>query len=123
MIDDDVFFQAGDVLFDTVTPSSKAFFIMKGRVELELHLGKKSIKIQVGENQFIGDAAVAVTQKSNNTNLSYRGRAIALEPVHAIPIPIDDIKQELENCPPLLKAWFTSFINRVLIVIKELSNE
>lgn len=120
---DDVFFQAGDVLFDRTSPSSKAFFIMEGRVELELHLGKKSMKIQMGENQFIGDAAVAVTHKSNSANLAYRGRAIALEPVHAISIPIDDIKQELENCPPLLKAWFTSFINRVLIVIKELSND
>jgi CRP-like cAMP-binding protein len=55
--------------------------------------------------------------------MAYLGRAVALEPVRAVAIPIADIKQELETCPPLLKAWFTSFISRVLVVIEELSND
>jgi len=121
MMPEDIFFQKGDVIFDSESPSKDAYFIMQGSVELELQLGVKSIKIKIGENQFIGDASVVVNQKANKEKLSYRGRAIALEPVHVIPIPVNDIQQELENCPPLLKAWISSFISRVLVVINELS--
>jgi len=120
---DDVLFQTGEVLFDSANPSSDAFFIMEGSVELELTLGKKSLKLKTGPNQFVGDAAVAVTDKPDRDAISYSGRAVALEPVRAVAIPIADIRQELESCPPLLKAWITSFIGRVLVVIEELSND
>jgi len=120
---DDIFFQTGDVLFDTAEPSTNAYFIMEGSVELELTLAKKTLKLITGPNQFIGDAAVVVNEKSDRDAMAYRGRAVALEPVRAVAIPIADIRQELEACPPLLKAWFTSFISRVLVVIEELSND
>jgi len=120
---DDVFFQQGDVLFDTENPSTDAYFIMEGSVELQLSLANKNLTLKIEANQFVGDAAVAVTNKVDRDNLAYKGRAVALEPVRAAVIPIADIKQELEACPPLLKAWFTSFISRVLVVIEELSKD
>ncbi|NOQ77512.1 MAG: cyclic nucleotide-binding domain-containing protein [Methylococcaceae bacterium] len=120
---DDILFQPGDVLFDTTAPSTNAYFILEGSVELQLTLAKKKLTLKIEANQFVGDAAVVVTEKPSKDTLTYKGRAIALEPVRAVAIPIADIKQELDACPPLLKAWFTSFISRVLIVIEELSND
>jgi hypothetical protein len=45
---DDIFFQTGDVLFDTAESSTNAFFIMEGSVELELTLAKKTLKLKRG---------------------------------------------------------------------------
>lgn len=119
----EIIFQAGDVMFDTTKPSSNVYFIMHGSVEVELTLVNKKLKIKTGPNQFIGDAAVVVNEKTNSDAMSYRGRAIALETVRAVAIPIADIKHELNACSPLLKAWVTSFTNRVLTVIEELTKE
>jgi len=121
-MNEDVLFKAGDVVFDSESSSDIAYFIMQGSISLTLQLGIKEITIHVGENQFVGDAAAVVTQKNNIDKLHYHGRAIALEDVRAVAIPIKDIKQELENCPPLLKAWISSFISRVLVVVDELAN-
>lgn len=120
---EDVYFQAGDVIFDSRISSENAYFILEGTVELQLILANKSLALKIDANQFVGDITVAVNNKADRDDLAYRGRAIALEPVRAAVIPIADIQQELEKCPPLLKAWFTSFITRVLVVIEELSQD
>ena len=119
----EITFQVGDVVFDTTKPSTDTYFIMDGSVELELTLGDKNLKLKIGPNQFIGDAAVVVSQKADRDDMSYRGRAVALEPVRAVAIPIADIRHELSTCSPLLKAWVTSFTSRVLVVIEELSKD
>jgi CRP-like cAMP-binding protein len=119
----EITFKVGDVLFDTTNPSTDAYFIMDGSVELELTLGEKNIKLKTGPNQFIGDAAVVVSEKEDRDKISYRGRAIALEPVRAVAIPIADIRHELSTCSPLLRAWITSFTSRVLVVIEKLGKE
>jgi CRP-like cAMP-binding protein len=119
----EITFKVGEVLFDTTSPSTDAYFIMDGSVELELTLGEKNIKLKTGPNQFIGDAAVVVSEKVDRDKISYRGRAIALEPVRAVAIPIADIRHELSTCSPLLRARITSFTSRVLVVIEELGKE
>jgi CRP-like cAMP-binding protein len=119
----EITFKVGDVLFDTTNPSTDAYFIMDGSVELELTLGEKNIKLKTGPNQFIGDAAVVVSEKEDRDKISYRGRAVALEPVRAVAIPIADIRHELSTCSPLLRAWITSFTSRVLVVIEKLGKE
>jgi CRP-like cAMP-binding protein len=119
----EITFQAGDVVFDSTQPSNYAYFIMDGSVEIELSLGVKNLKLITGPNQFIGDAAVVVNEKADRDAMSYRGRAVALETVRAIAIPIADLRHELESCPPLIKAWIASFTSRVLVVIEELSKD
>ena len=119
----EITFKVGDVLFDTTKPTTNAYFIMSGEVELELTLGEKNIKLKTGPNQFIGDAAVVVAEKADRDNISYRGRAVALEPVRAVAIPIADIRHELSTCSPLLRAWVTSFTSRVLVVIEALGKK
>lgn len=119
----EITFKVGDVLFDTTKPTTDAYFIMSGEVELELTLGEKNIKLKAGPNQFIGDAAVVVAEKADRDNISYRGRAVASEPVIAVAIPIADIRHELSTCSPLLRAWVTSFTSRVLVVIEALSKK
>lgn len=121
--DSEIIFEAGEVMFDSTKPSTDAYFIMEGSVEIDLTLSNKSIKLNIGPNQFIGDAAVAVSEKADRDAMSYRGRAVAIEPVRAVAIPIADIRSELDACPPLLKAWVASFISRVLVVIEELSKD
>ncbi len=118
---EDVLFATGDVLFDTETPLSTAYFILEGAVDLTLTLGHKTVEVSIGANQFVGDAAVAVGQKPHAESIAYHGRAIAREPVRAVAIPIEDIRNELEACPPLLRAWIASFVNRVLIIVEKLS--
>ena len=120
---EDILFKAGDVLFDTEKPLSTAYFILEGTVDLSVKLGKKTVNMQFGRNHFIGDAAVAVGPKADGEALSYHGRAVALEAVTVVAIPVADIKQELNNCSPLLKAWFASFINRVLTIVETLSHD
>ena len=120
---DEITFQTGDVIYDTSKPSSDVYFIMKGSVKINLTLGSKKLDLTVGNNQFIGDAAVVTTQKTALNDVSYHGVAIALEPVKVVAIPITDIQSELDACSPMLKAWFTSFINRVLTVVEELAND
>jgi len=117
----DIILQVGDVLFDTDKPLDTAYFILEGSVELKLVLGEKHISLNVGANNFVGDAAVVVSQKGSGESPSYQGKAIATEPVRAVPIPIKDIQREIESCSPLLKAWFASFTSRVLNVIGTLS--
>ena len=119
----DIILQVGDVLFDTDKPLDTAYFILEGSIELQLALGNKNISVNIGANNFVGDAAVVVSQKGNRENLSYQGKAIALEPVRAVPIPIRDIQREIESCSPLLKAWFASFTGRVLTVIESLAHK
>lgn len=116
-----LFFHAGDIIFDTHEPLDTAFFILEGSVDLEVTLNDEVITVEIGPNHFLGDAAVAVKQKNNMTNLRYKGRAVAKEVVKAVPIPVEDIRQELDACPPLLKAWFASFISRVLMMTEKLS--
>jgi len=118
---EDVLFEAGEVLFDTDQPLPDAYFILEGRVEVALTLGGKSVNVQVEANHFVGDAAVAVGQRADGKPLTYRGRAVALEPVKAVVVPVEEIRRELEACPPLLRAWIASFTSRVLSVIEELS--
>ena len=117
----EITFQAGDVVFDSTKSSTDVYFIMDGSVEIELSLGEKNLKLKTGPNQFIGDAAVVVSEKADREAMSYRGRAVALEPVRAVAIPVTDIRQELETCPPLIKAWVASFTSRVLVVIEQLA--
>lgn len=117
----DLIFGPGDILFDTKTPLDVAYFILEGAVDLELSLGEKTIKLHLGENQFLGDAGVAVSQKPEIANIKYHGRAIAVGKVTVVAIPIADIKQELAACPPLLKAWIASFVGRMLNIVEELS--
>ena len=117
----EITFQAGDVVFDSTKSSTDVYFIMDGSVEIELSLGEKNLKLKTGPNQFIGDAAVVVSEKADREAMSYRGRAVALEPVRAVAIPVTDIRQELETCSPLIKAWIASFTSRVLVVIEQLA--
>ena len=117
----EITFQAGDVVFDSTKSSTDVYFIMDGSVEIELSLGEKKLKLKTGPNQFIGDAAVVVREKADREAMSYRGRAVALEPVRAVAIPVTDIRQELETCSPLIKACIASFTSRVLVVIEQLA--
>ena len=119
---EDILLEPGEVLFDTESPLATAFFILEGSVDLELALGEKSTTLNIGVNHFVGDVAVAVSQNEQGTRPTYRGKAVVREQLRAVPIPIDDIKKELENCSPLLKAWFASFTSRVLMVIESLSH-
>jgi CRP-like cAMP-binding protein len=121
-VTEDILFKTGDVIFDTEKPLPTAYFILEGKVDLELTLNDEVIHLEIGPNNFLGDAAVAVSQKVKRTTPSYRGRAVAHDAVRAVAIPIEAIKQELDACPPLLKAWFASFISRVLIVMEKLSH-
>jgi hypothetical protein len=120
---DDIILQVGDVLFDTDKPLDTAYFILEGGVELQLVLGDKNISVNIGANNFVGDAAVVVSQKGNGESPSYQGKAIVIEPLRAVPIPIADIQREIESCSPLLKAWLASFTSRVLTVIESLSHK
>lgn len=120
---DDIILQAGDVLFDTDKPLDTAYFILEGCIELQLVLGEKHISLNIAANNFVGDAEVVVAQKNNGESLKYQGKAIVLEPLRAVAIPIADIQREIESCSPLLKAWFASFTSRVLTVIESLSHK
>ena len=120
---EDILLKPGEVLFDTDSPLETAYFILEGSVDLELILGNKQVKLNIGANHFVGDAAVAVTQKEGVQTPAYKGKAIAKEPLRVVPIPISDIKNELESCSPLLKAWFASFTSRVLTVMDALPSD
>lgn len=117
---DEITFESGDIIYNTDKPLKYAWFILEGSVELSLKLGQKETALTLGENQFIGDAGVAVAQKENQ-KLTYSAKATVISPVKAVKIPIKDIQAELELCPPLLKAWFASFINRMLLLVQDLS--
>ena len=73
----DIFFKAGDVIFDTEKPLPTAYFVLEGKVELELNLNDEVINLEIGPNHFVGDAAVVVEQKVDGSILSYHGRAVA----------------------------------------------
>ena len=113
--------QAGDTLYNSDNPSDNAWFILSGSVEFEVTLGSKKAKMTIGENQFVGDVAIAVKEKSKLDSISYTAVAKAVNSVKAVQIPIADIEAELALCPPLLKAWFASFINRMLAIVESLS--
>lgn len=119
---EDIILKPGEVLFDTDSPLSTAFFILEGSVDLSLVLGEKEVSLNIGTNHFVGDAAVVVAQKGEGVSPAYRGKAVVREQLRAVPIPVEDIKKELESCSPLLKAWFASFTSRVLTVMESLSH-
>jgi CRP-like cAMP-binding protein len=126
-INDELMFQAGEIIFDSSNPKSDIFFILEGSVNLELSLGSKKLSLVIESNQFIGDSAVVTEQKVTEqnkalTNISYHAVATALEPVKVVTIPVHEIQKELESMSPIFRAWFASFINRVLRVIEKLSN-
>ncbi|HSC66182.1 MAG TPA: cyclic nucleotide-binding domain-containing protein [Cellvibrio sp.] len=119
---EDVYFEKGAILFNTTTPLDKAFFILKGSVTLSMTMGEKTLSLDVGANHFVGDAAVAITHKiAGSETLGYFAQAVANEPVTATLIPIKQIQQELEQAPPLLRAWVASFTGRILKLIEQLT--
>ena len=119
---DDLYFDKGAVLFDTTTPLEQAFFILEGSVTLNMTMGEKTLSLVVGANHFVGDAAVVITHKAPGAGvLRYYAQAIANEPVKATLIPMKQIQEELEQAPPLLKAWIASFTGRVLKLIEQLT--
>lgn len=117
---DDLNFDKGAVLFDTTTPLEQAFFILEGSVTLTMTMGDKTLSLVIGANHFVGDAAVVITHKTPDA-LHYYAQAIANEHVKATLIPIKQIQQELEQAPPLLRAWIASFTGRVLKLIEQLT--
>lgn len=119
---DDLYFDKGAVLFDTTSPLDNAFFILEGSVTLNMTMGEKTLSLIIGPNHFVGDAAVVITHKTQgNEPLHYYAQAIANEPVKAALIPIKQIREELEQSPPLLRAWVASFTGRVLTLIEQLT--
>lgn len=118
---DDVFFEKGELLFNTTTPLDKAFFILEGSVTLSMTMGEKTLSLKVGPNHFVGDAAVVITHKPGNDRVHYYAQAIANEPVKAALIPVKQIQDELAQSPPLLQAWVASFTGRVLKLIEQLT--
>lgn len=119
---DDLYFDKGAVLFDTTSPLENAFFILEGSVTLNMTMGKKTLSLNIGPNHFVGDVAVVITHKAQGSNtLHYYAQAIANEPVKATLIPIKQIQAELEQAPPLLRAWVASFTGRVLKLIEQLT--
>jgi CRP-like cAMP-binding protein len=119
---DDVFFEKGELLFNTTMPLNKAFFILEGSVTLSMTMGEKTLSFNVGPNHFVGDAAVVITHKTQgNETLHYYSQAIANEPVKAASIPVKQIQAELAQSPPLLQAWVASFTGRVLKLIEQLT--
>lgn len=119
---DDLHFEKGAVLFDTTSPLENAFFILEGSVTLNMTMGEKTLSLVIGANHFVGDAAVVITHKPQGSDtLRYYAQAIANEPVAATLIPMKQIQAELEQCPPLLRAWVASFTGRVLKLIEQLT--
>jgi CRP-like cAMP-binding protein len=119
---DDVFFEKGELLFNTTMPLDKAFFILDGSVTLSMTMGEKTLSLNVGPNHFVGDAAVVITHKTQgNETLHNYAQAIANEPVKASLIPVKQIQAELAQAPPLLQAWVASFTGRVLKLIEQLT--
>lgn len=114
-------YNSGDIIYDSEKPTDIAWFILEGTIDLAVTLGTKANSIKLSDNQFIGDISIAVKEKSKRDDLSYSALAKAITKVKVVEIPIKDIETELEMCPPLLKAWFASFINRMMITIEELS--
>lgn len=119
---DDVVLDKGEVLFETQEPLDLAYFLLEGSVDLQIRIGDQNLCLTIGENHFVGDASVAVSSKDTRNKVAYQGKAVVREKIRAVPIPINDIRSELENCSPLLKAWFASFISRVLTVVDSLSS-
>lgn len=119
---EDLYFAKGAVLFDTTIPLEQAFFILEGSVTLKMTMGEKTISLVIGANHFVGDAAVVITHKAPGADtLQYFSQAIANEPVKATLIPMKEIQAELEQAPPLLRAWIASFTGRVLKLIEQLT--
>jgi CRP-like cAMP-binding protein len=119
---DDLYFEKGAELFNTTAPLDHAFFILDGSVTLSMTMGEKTLSLIVGANHFVGDAAVVITHKiPSGETLHYYAKAVANEPVKATLIPIKQIQQELEQAPPLLRAWVASFTGRVLKLIEQLT--
>ncbi|PCJ32276.1 MAG: hypothetical protein COA99_16585 [Moraxellaceae bacterium] len=122
-LDEDLEFNTGDVIFDTDSPLTTAYFVLEGSVNLNLTLGKRDISLEIGPYHFLGDAAVVVNERQSGESPAYHGKAVATSYVRVTPIPIEDIKKELDACSPLLKAWFASFTSRVLNVVEKLTDE
>jgi CRP-like cAMP-binding protein len=119
----DQHFEPGAVLFDTRSPQDHAFFILKGRARIELEFDQRKASIDVDEGEFVGDIAAVVIARPEIDRPVYQGRVIAVESVTATLIPIDDIRAEIQTCPPLVRAWLASFVRRVLRVVEALSTE
>lgn len=119
----DLFFNQGEVIFATDSPLDTAYFILEGEVNLSLVLNGKEVTIKIGPNQFIGDASVAFEQKAESKPMHYSAKAVAVNEVKAVPIPISDIKSELEQCPAMIKAWIASFLKRTIILVDALISE
>lgn len=114
-------FNQGDVLYDTSTPLVQAYFVLSGEVALSLKLGDKTLALTVGENHFVGDAAVVVNQKPNAKPLQYNATATALTPLKVMVVPVALLTEELDACPPLLRAWIASFTHRSMLAIAQLA--
>jgi CRP-like cAMP-binding protein len=119
---EDLTFPAGATLLDTSQPLQHALFILEGEVRLELKLGDRTVFLPIGPGEFIGDIAAVVTQNPDQDGPTYQGQAIAMTPVRATLIPLDDIREEIRQCPPMIRAWLGSFVGRVLRVVEELTS-
>lgn len=110
-------FKAGDTIYSAGDQSDHAFIIKSGQVSIAFVINGKSIEIDAGPGDFIGDsAAVFIDQDPANGN-SYKATATAETDVEAVKFPIAALKAELETASPILKNWIASFADRALKVI------
>ena len=116
-------FEAGSTLFETTQLLDTVFYITEGEVALTLTLGEKTVCLTLGENQFIGDAGVVASLKGGAEPAQYRASAVALSAVTVVPLSVEEITTELNQCSPIIKAWLMSFTQRILSVIEQLAHK
>ena len=72
-----------------------------------------------------GHRQATTVSKCSSCHVTSRNRRInqTTKDIKAVKIPVNDIKLELEQCPPMIRAWFASFLKRTLILVDQLTKE
>ncbi|MEP1932279.1 MAG: cyclic nucleotide-binding domain-containing protein [Roseibium sp.] len=112
----DCSFKTGDIIYSAGDQSDHTFIITSGHVTITFELNGKTIEIDAGPGDFIGDSA-AIFAEPDTGGSSYKATATADTDVTAVKLPITALKQELEQASPILKNWIVSFADRALKVV------
>lgn len=113
----DCSFKTGDIIYAAGDHSDHAFIVTSGRVSIVFELNGKTIEIDAGPGDFIGDSAAIFAEPDTGGGSSYKATATADTDVTAVKLPITVLKQELEQASPILKNWIASFADRALKVV------
>ena len=102
-----LYFDAGEVLFEQGEPCRGAFLIEEGKVEVYRKSGERKVVVaQLGKGEIVGEMALV-------DHVAHIRNARAMEPTHCLLISPEQYAALVEQTPPIMKLILARVVRKL----------